>query len=258
MFSLEGRQICGFPERLNFAGFLSGDRIVTYDRIGPDRAFVVHPPDCSVEDTWRTPDRFAFALATCPEAGLVAASWFSQPHAKSAGIEVVRYPGHEAIRQFAGSFGALGHNILFADSCRLVCAGQRPDRSFANYATCWDISTGEIAAEAHSVKFGDIRDSFEAAGGEWIASTVFKVGCHEGRFWNFIDEAGCWEQYKRLVVWNVRNAREVVSLYPPEQPIWMVRGDGKRITEPPAFTISASHALLAEGGSGRVEVYGIQ
>jgi len=79
-----------------------------------------------------------------------------------------------------------------------------------------------------------------------------------GKFWNFIDEAGCWEQYKRLVVWSVRDGREVVSLDPPEQPIWMVRGDSERITDPPAFTISASYAFLAVGGSGRVQVFGNQ
>jgi len=258
VFSLDGRQICGFPERLNFAGFLSGDRIVTYDRVGPDRAFEVHLPDCSMEGTWRTPDRFAFALATCPAAGLVAAGWFSQPHAESAGIEVVRYPGHEAIRQLAGNFSALGHNIVFADSCRLVCAGQPPDKGFASHATCWDIRTGETAIEARSVTFGGKRNSFDAAGGEWVASTVYNVGCHLGKFWNFIDEAGCWEQYKRLVVWSVRDGREVVSLDPPEQPIWMVRGDSERITDPPAFTISASYAFLAVGGSGRVQVFGNQ
>ena len=255
VFSLDGEQICGFHESVTLAGFLTGDRIVGYNR--PDTTFVVHPPNCSVEDSWRTPDRFAFALATCPEAGLVAVGWSSKPQADSAGVEVVRYPGHDRIRQLAGSFGALGHNILFADSCRLVCAGQRQDKGFANHAICWEISTGEVAAEARSVTFGDIRDSFEAAGEEWVASTVYNVGCHEGRFWNFIDEAGCWERYKRLVVWSVRSGREVLSLDPPEQPIWMMRGDGKRITEPPAFTISASHAFLAEGGSGRVRVYGI-
>ena len=204
VFSLDGRQLWNFPGGLNFAGFLSGDRTVTYDRIGPDRVFEVRLPDGTTEETWRSPDRFAFALATCPEAGLVGTAWFSEPGAKSAGIEVVGYPGHEAVLQLAGSLGTLGHNILFADSCRLVCAGQPPSKGFANHAACWDIRTGEIAVEARSVTFGWMVGSYEAAGREWVASTVYNVGCHLGKFWDFIDEAGCWEQYKRLVVWSVK------------------------------------------------------
>jgi len=259
VFSLDGKQVCGFPDAVRIAGFLSADRTVTeQERAGSGRSFEVHRADCGLEDTWRTPGRTTLGFATCPEAGLVAISWFSQPGGKPAGIDVLRDPGHGVIRQLAGTFGALGEGITFADSCRLICAGQRNDKGFANHATCWDIRTGETAVEARGVTFGGSWPSFDAAGGDLIASTVYQVNCHLGKFWEFIDEAGCGEPYKRLAIWNARDGRELFSLSPPEQLAGWKRGDGSQVTEPSAFTISPSHKFVAEGGSGRVRIFANQ
>jgi hypothetical protein len=221
VFSLDGTRICGFADELHFAGFLSGDRTATYDGIGPDRAFEVHHADCTPEDTWQTPDRFAFALATCPQAGLLAAGWYSLLDHQSGGTDIVTYPGHKLIRQWVGRVGGIGHDVVFADACRLVCAGQLQRDLSENHAACWDIQTGNAVLDERKVTFA-ARPSFDGVSEDWVASTVYKVSCH------------------------FRLAFE------------MMGSPHKQVAELFAFAISAKHRFMAEGGSGRVQVYGFR
>jgi hypothetical protein len=139
----------------------------------------------------------------------------------------------------------------------VVCAGKLRGDSKGYYATCWDIETGAATVEKTTVTLAD-RPSFDAVAEDWVASTVYKWSCLEGKLWVFLDLDGCFAKLKRRLIWNVRTGEDVVSWNPAEQKVEMPGSVHKPVSEASAFTLSSKRNFMAEGGSGRVQVYRLQ
>jgi hypothetical protein len=257
VFSLEGKMVCGHADEFRFAGFLSEDRTVIYKWFSPTKGLEVRRSDCTTEDTWETANLRAIDLATCPQAGLIAVGGFSPEPGRPGAIDIVSYPSHRTTRPWTGNANALIGGMVFADSCRAVCAGKLRVDSKGYSAACWDIETGKQNIEKASVTLTNLP-SFDAVAEDWIASTVFSWSCLEGKLWVFLDMNGCATKLKRRVVWNVRTGQESISWRPPEQKIELPGSGHNRVSEPFAFTLSPHHRFMAEGGSGQVQLYGFQ
>ncbi len=254
VFSLDGKLVCGYGDEFRFAGFLNEDRMVFHHWFSPTKGFEVRRSNCTKEDSWETTEFSESALATCPQGGLIAVGRFSAEAGKSFAIDIVTYPGHSTTRQWTWNADALLSGAVFADSCRVVCAGKLRSDSKGYSAACWNIESGDVSVDKASVTLTD-RPSFDAVAEDWVASTVFAWSCLEGKFWVFLDMDGCVAKVKRRVVWNVRTGQESISWSPPEQEIDQPGSARKRVLESFAFTMSAHHRFIAEGGAGRVRVY---
>jgi hypothetical protein len=255
VFSLDGKRVCAFSEMSSLGGFLRGDRMVIYNRTGISKSFEVHRADCTTEESWQLPDQNIGLLATCPAAGSLAYGWSTTASQSAGGIDITSYPGRKALQRWTGNPNALGQ-IAFADSCSMICTGQFQRSVKENHVVCLDIETGNAVVEKNTVTI-TWHPVVDVVGGDWAASTVYRESCHLGRILQSLDLAGCTAILKRRTIWNVRNGQDVLSWSPPEQTFeWPGPGHSPS-AHPFVMTMASSHILIAEGGSGRVRIYGL-
>jgi hypothetical protein len=266
VFSLENERVCQGPTDFEFGGFLADDRIVfgkaglPFNRFKPgseDLAEIqVLRPDCSIEDSWQMPSRFSWVRGTCPLAGFIevhAANW---PKGDAAETHLLKYPGHTTARQWRWDALAVVSGTIFTDSCKTICAGEGHvnDRKAWSHAACWSTSTGEKILEDTRLTRTD-REAYMGVGGALLAVTVSHWACNDSKFLQALDMGGCASRPTGRVLWNIETGQQVLSWPVREQQISI--GDRKSST-PFALSLSATGKYLAEGGSGRVQLYAVR
>lgn len=252
VFGMDGKATCEFSENFEFGGFLSEDRMVVFDRLyhGPTN-IQVRSADCSIEESWQG-GRNASVVATWPQTGLVLLS--------GADVDIVRCPGHTPVRHERWESTGSPSDAVLADSGRIFCSSvtARATRPYQEaHAVCWDIASGEKTVEDRNMTVTDLP-SYWGTAEEWVVSDAYKLRCHEGKFWQFMDMDGCFSDLTRRVIWNARTGKEDLSWRPPMQKIERPKASPNYLTEPSAVALSAKREFLAEGGAGAVTVYRLQ
>lgn len=244
IFDLDGKRVCTLPESSRFGGFLSEDRIVTSQRsTNASTNLQVSLPDCSVQESWQV--SLTNVAATCPDRGLLALNHFSYGPHEPTDLEIISVPGHNTIRRWTWTDGALIGGTSFADSCTMVCAGQpsaHADRQ--QHAACWNIQTGQKTTENQDVLLDPPAETFGAVSEEWVASTVYKIRCIAEKFFAALDTGGCFTASKRRIIWSVRTGQEVASWRLAEQKMQMTGPDHKVFPRPFALALSPKHSFL--------------
>ena len=260
VFSLETERTCVAPTDFEFGGFLAEDRIVFGRRglpfkSGPesDAEIQVLRPDCSVEDSWHMPSRFSWVRGTCAQAGLIEI-WAGE--AGNLETHLLSYPGHTTARQWTWDGLVALAGTIFADSCKAICSGEGHvnDRKASSHAACWNTDTGEkIRDDAKLTRTQG--EAYVGGGGALLAVTVSHWECHDSKFWQVLDMDGCATRLTGRVLWNIKTGEEVLS-WPVLNQEFRI-GDQKR-SGPFALALSETGKYLAEGGSGRVQLYEVR
>jgi hypothetical protein len=257
IFNLGGKQVCSWPKTSRFGGFLSSDRMVTFQRLTNSSTRIgVSLPDCSVEESWQVGS--TNVAATCAGSELLALNHFSYSPHQPTDLEIISVPGHNTIRRWTWADGALIGGTSFADSCMLVCAGQPPAQADRQrHAACWNVQTGQKTIENPDILIDPPAETFGAVSEEWVASTVYKIRCIAEKFFAALDTGGCFTISKRRITWSVRTGQEVASWRLAEQKMQMPGPDHKLLSAPFALALSSKQQFLAEGGAGLVHVYSV-
>jgi hypothetical protein len=250
MFRLDGAAPCAFPKESEFAGFLSGDRIVIYFRDEADIQILAS--DCSLIDSWKI-NGPAGVLGTSPEQDLLAIEDHST-------IELVAAGDHEVKQRWAGdALSIFQGGFVFSDQGKLVCSANSRTGKLGPDAACWDTRTGAKVVENAKVALD--WQGIAGAGGDLLAITDSKYISHQGKLWVFLDMNDDYSVPQRQLLWNIRTGREVASWgeVSNQKELWGrdLKGAMTRST-PFVLSLSPSGKYVAEGGLGSVSVYSVQ
>jgi len=149
------------------------------------------------------------------------------------------------IRRESADNGNMGS---FADGGRAVCRGGDVIGKGKAPVTCWDVDTGNKISQSPSINGGD--PMVTAAHSNRVVATDYH------RVFDFLFSDDYEPVVDKLVVWDFRRGKELVSWRPKSQSYLDV--DNKRVKEPFQFTISPDGEYIAEGGNGIVRLYKIE
>lgn len=258
IISLRDGRACAFDaSEAWLGGYLNSQTIVArltpahVDREHPSSHFVLFSSDCERQDTWNVDEPWLIqdvspvrGLAVVQQAYLGHLGLFDPPRGATL---LVDFRLEKVLRRWPAD-EMQPNQVRFAESGKTLCAAAGGVGRYAVPVRCADVDTGNLIAEADSVK---------RAWSIVTASESSRVIIAQYR--PEPDNRPTTSVLDRRIVWDFRTGRQI-AIWRPEIQKWRFPiGTIKHWRNNPfVFAISPTGKYIAEGGNGVLRLYEVE
>lgn len=257
IFSVRGGRACAFDTgEAWLGGYLNSQTLVArltpthVDREHPNSHFVLFSSDCESQDTWNVDEAWLIqdvspvhGLAVVKQANLGHVRLFDPPRGATLLVDFRR---ERVLRRWPAD-ELLPNQVRFAESGKTLCAAAGSAGRYDVPVQCVDVETGNVIAQAASVKRG--WSIVTASESSRVVITQYRSEPDNKPTTSVLD---------RRIVWDFRTGQQIAIWHPEFQKWRFPIGAFEHWRNNPfAVAISPTGRYIAEGGNGVLRLYEI-